>query len=305
MVSNSLFFVLIAGSVCDASHSSDDEMFLLQKHTREKDIIGHQIHTEYIDWDVCNAEIYSNLGGLGGNNLEGTDLTKRELRYKNITTLENGSSMDLVITNTTEYLANPINPDMAADAGESTMGAQWFNGKNGCMARFNIRSPSDVNLKFRMVWTGTDELVGSGYKYDFSIFDFDMSQTGSMEQITVQGIDSWWSLISPVVVGDAYTFNTVYAQVDNPSDPLHLTDAQEAASVALLYSTNEWDVTFRSIDTEMRGAIGGRNFMFAGQSALSCKKDADGSCVETSGKAGSNPRDRRERGRKSRGSKRR
>jgi hypothetical protein len=245
-----------------------------------------------IDWDVCNSQVYSNLGGLGGDNPPGTVLDKQEIRYKSIAKIEGGQAFDMVIVNTTEYTPNPENPAAAAEAGNHEIGGQYLNGKKECMARFNMYSPGEVTLKFTIVLAGTDTPAPSDYTYDFTVFDFDGSKKGSMEQVEVSGIDSWVeSKVPPTIQGDKYIFNPTSKQVDNPSDPFDMTGAQMGASVGLVYSEPSWDITFRSIDTSGSGETGGRNFMFAGRSLIhekgtehtttttTCVRDEDGVCV--------------------------
>lgn len=245
-----------------------------------------------IDWDVCHSKVYSNLGGLGGDNPPGTVLNKREIRYSNIAKIEGGQAFDMVIVNTTEYTPNPDNPSAAAEAGNHDIGGQYLNGKKECMARFNMYSPGEVTLKFTMVLAGTDTPAPPDFRYDFTVFDFDGSKKGTKEQVEVSGIDSWVeSKVPPEIKGDKYVFNPTATQVDNPSDPFDMTGAQMGASVGLVYSSPSWDVTFRAIDTTGSGEVGGRNFMFAGRSLIhekgtehtttttTCVRDEDGVCV--------------------------
>jgi len=256
------------------------QMFALQKGSQK------------VDWDVCNSQIYSNLGGLGGDNPPGTVLGPHELRYKKIATIAGGQSFDMVITNTTEYKPNPETPTAAVEAGQPDAGGQWMNGKKECMARFNIYSPGEVKMKFQIVLAGTNVLAPPDFVYDFTIFDFDGSRKGMQEQVTASGMDSWVeSKVPPEVNGDQYTFKPTSVLVDNPSDPFDLTGAQMGASVGFVYSVPEWEMTFAAVDTQGAGEVGGRNFMFAGRSKIhdegtphtttttTCMKDEDGVCV--------------------------
>lgn len=244
----------------------NDALIMLQRSAARK---VSSSTSQVIDWDVCNSEVYSNLGGLGGNNPPGTVMGPREIRYRNIARIEGGQAFDMVIVNMTEYSPNSENPAAAAEAGNHDIGGQYLNGKKECMARFNMYSPGECVLKFSMVLAGTDILAPPMFRYDFTVFDFDGSKAGSMEQVEVTGIDSWVeSKVAPTIEGDKYIFNPASRQVDNPSDPFDMTPAQMEASVGLVYSKPEWEITFRSIDTTGSGQTGGRNFMFAGRSLI-------------------------------------
>jgi len=241
---------------------------------------------EFVDWDLCDKEVYNNLGGVGGRNEPGTDLSggKQEMRFKEVGVTSAGKAIDLVITNTTEYVPNPWTPKAAraADA-NATIGGQYFNGRKECVGVFNIDSPSTVTLKFSMVLAGTDKLAPAGI-YDFSILDWDKSEMGVVEEIVVEGIENWTYIgdVKPVTLddkGDKLMFSSKGSarpatgnEVTNPSAPDDLTDAQKKASVAFVYKASEWEITFKAIDYGTRepgpGHPGGRNFIFAGRSPL-------------------------------------
>lgn len=295
MVGSALIWTAAAGAL--ASHES----LSLFQHAATVRMAGRgskiaAYKEELTDWNMCSSEVHSNLGGLGGVDIKEEDgpSQARELRYKTIAKFPDGRGVDLVITNTSVYLPNPDNPKQARQAGDRNIGAQWMNGRNGCLGRFNINSPGEVSLKFVLAYSGTNTPISLQKKVDFTIFDFDTSQYGMVEQITVTGIDSWVEgNVKPVAHGDEYVFtgdkNNV--NVDNPEDPYDLTPEQMNACVGLVYATSEWEIKFSAIDSTNSGTSGGRNFLFAGKTLLqdkgtpmtttttTCVRDESGVCV--------------------------
>jgi hypothetical protein len=127
-----------------------------------------------------------------------------------------------------------------------------------------------------------------------TIFDFDTSEKGMAEQITVTGMESWVEGEVPEINADgAYVFtgNLDNVEVENPDSRYNLTASQMDASVGLVYPTSEWEIKFGAVDLSASGAVGGRNFLFAGRTQLedngtrrtttttTCVRDDDGVCV--------------------------
>jgi len=291
-----------AALVCTAAASalaSQDSLSLVQQLATVN--TGGHVQDEEIpapkDWNMCNSDMMSNLGGLGGFNVKmklGHTKTP-ELRYMNVAKFPDGRMVDLVVTNTSGYLPNPANPKQAKEAGDRDIGGQYMNGRKGCLGRFNIKSPGDVKLKFTLAYGGTNTPIPVEHPIDFTVFDFDTSERGMAEQITVKGMDSWVEgKVKPTVNSEgAYVFtgdlNNV--NIDNPEDRYDLTPEQMNACVGLVYPTAEWEIGFGAIDTTNSGDTGGRNFMFAGRTLLqdkgtpktttttTCVRDEDGVCV--------------------------
>jgi len=280
-----------AASVC----GSQDSLSLVQQLATVHEATATRVPLK--DWNLCTSEMHSNLGGLGGFNVpmdQGHSQAK-ELRYMNVAKYPDGRTVDLVIVNTTEYRPNPANPKQAREAGDKEIGGQYMNGRKGCLGRFNIESPGEVNLKMSLTFGGTNEVIPVQHDLDLTIFDFDTSDKGMAEQITVTGINSWVEgKVKPEVNKDgAYVFtgDLTNINIDNPEDRYDLTPEQMNACVGLVYPTTEWEIKFGAIDTTNSGEIGGRNFMFAGRTLLqdegtpqtttttTCVRDEDGVCV--------------------------
>lgn len=284
----------LTAAVVDAKDSSSDALILYQRHSAlvKNAALSKESSTRgKVDWSICNSEVYSNLGGVGGKNPPGTDMSQKEIRFKRVSDL-GGTALDLRITNTTHYHPNPANPKKAAEEGDTKIGGEWYNGRQNCMGMFNMYSPGAVTLKFQMVLSGTNTLAPNDYTYDFTVFDFDASKKGMEEHVIVSGIDSWVEgRVSPTVQGDSYVFKPVSVEVENPNDPMDMTQEQMDASVGLVYSRNEWEIEFQAVDTKNSGATGGRNFLFAARSLLhdkgtpqtttttTCLRDDAGVCV--------------------------
>jgi len=205
------------------------------------------------EWHFCGAEVSSNLGGLG------PDFgAPQELRFKRVLKLvKTGEELDLVVTNTTEYSANDI----------------LKNGEQACFGRINIQSPGSLTMDFKLVATGTDNLVDD-LEHDFTVMDLDHSKAGMMESITTSGfIGTPTSVITPVLAADgvSYTFEGLDSSkaITDPKSPWNLTQPQKDASVGFKFSGRDsWEVTYNTWDDTGSLSGGGRNFLFTGKTSL-------------------------------------
>lgn len=100
-----------------------------------------------VDWRFCDENgvsvpIINNLGGLGPN----TSFAP-ELRYYGIAADSDGGAIDLVVTNTSEYIPNPGSKN-------------GFSGE--CFGQINVRNlggENTVDLDFNLYKSGTYEPV--------------------------------------------------------------------------------------------------------------------------------------------------
>lgn len=239
----------------------------------------------WVDLNLCTDGVHANLGGLGGVNVGETgpeDKTadgkwKKELRYKNVAKLPTGEKLDLVVTNLTEYISNPINPKPAALLPESAAVGEDSGTKHGCLGSINIKAPGKVQLKFSLMLRGTDTPAPNNYTYDFTILDFDRSKYGMYEEVSTHRFASYFSQsIKPTVVGEQYRFasSADAVEVPNPEEGYKLTEEQLQASVGLVFAhVNHWKLDFKAVDSPdgIRELEVGRNIFFAGRTSLQSK----------------------------------
>jgi len=201
-----------------------------------------------VDWRLCNSTVHSNLGNMG------PDSGDSEIRYSNVGTL-NGDSIDLVVTNNTEYSAWTVTN----------------NGLSDCFGKINIRAPSTVTLTFRFVRSGTNDLVELHRSF-LTIYDIDQSGSGMQEQISFNtAMSAYHTMPATELLRSSaegvltFTSTAVGNAVDNPSDPQSLTSDQKARAITVEYDNlGEYTVTFAAIGDTGKG----RNFFFAGISEL-------------------------------------
>lgn len=212
--------------------------------------------------------VTSNLGGVGGIDVDEngveiprTGKAKKEVRFHNVTTLQDGTMLDLVMTNLTQYVAKPTT-------------GQDMNGRKECLGRLNILAPGDVQIRFAFVLHGTDELAPAATKHYFTVLDFDKSGAGMTEEVIVDQsfeaiaqTDMPWSRDA----SGRYVFKAKPQSIEipNPTDPYDLSPEQQNAAVGLQYfETSEWIVEFKAEVVGDATASGGRNFLFAGKTQL-------------------------------------
>lgn len=165
-------------------------------------------------------------------------------------------TVDLEITSASPYY--PYNASM--------------NGMNGEFLSLNVRSGTTVDFRFKFI----DRLLNRPFKADpfiFSVFDLDQQlDGGAQESVTVQ--DYLWYRLGGVTTvvreGDEFTGTAHGTMWDNPSNALSLADNHTQRSISFLVdSTTEFGVHLR-----VSAGWTGRNFLFAGQSVVTCERRA-------------------------------
>lgn len=219
----------------------------------------------------------SNLGGLGGP-LTATQTTPPVIRISSVATMEDGTVVDLEIRNLTNYAA--ANPRLNT-VRRRTLGS--FGGVNLLASAHG--SGADLawtSLRFTFLNAQTSQPVLLGRTY-ISFYDFDLSAS-SRECLQVKGASSY-RLSSDTAISEGaagiggfpslpvsdpwatpiFCATLSGTNADNPQDPRGLDDVQRPRAVMFVFDdASSFDVRI-SID----GCCGGgRNFLFAGRSAI-------------------------------------
>eukprot|EP00928_Gymnodinium_smaydae_P010665 TRINITY_DN14021_c0_g1_i6.p1 TRINITY_DN14021_c0_g1~~TRINITY_DN14021_c0_g1_i6.p1 ORF type:complete len:1058 (-),score=122.88 TRINITY_DN14021_c0_g1_i6:2-3175(-) len=120
--------------------------------------------------------MHQNLGGLG------PDSGAAELRFFDVATWEN-RSLDLVITNASVLASRNI-----------TMNGK-LNGTEGCVARVNVLSSTNVTLIASFVHADdTNPSNSAGFQIDVNVHDLEIGKkSGTMEVFVTKDADSWRS----------------------------------------------------------------------------------------------------------------
>ena len=210
-------------------------------------------HEDEVDWSLCSGNVQSNLGGMG------PDAGEEAIRFSDIATV-NEQAIDLLITNITTY--TPKNTAV--------------NGRATCFGIINLRSGSDVTLKFRFVKSGTLDLM-EDHDFLYSVYDVDgYNKAEVKEKVTfVSAVDGFWLMPNTElevfgVAGQALTFQSTENgnAKDNPQYPNGLSKLEESRTFTVqMKGRSEFDVTFAA-PAPAGVSSGGRNFMFAGKSDL-------------------------------------
>jgi len=235
--------------------------------------------TCYVKWNICDADVEQDVGG-------------HVLRYKNVATLGTdaedcpaglygtgggGQVLDLIVDNMTPYKAHN----------------RGRNGKNGCLGVVNLKALTNATLKFTLVKSGTDDVVPSDPKHpfttDFNLFDFDQSSAGMQEHAGFTGfnkihINSKSMRKNVDAVDDVTWVHSETPAVENPNTDIRkkLTSDQIKSSFSVSYhGTATWEVVLKVEEKEgAKAHVGGRNFLFSGESCASwrlhkcrCPKD--------------------------------
>eukprot|EP00928_Gymnodinium_smaydae_P010661 TRINITY_DN14021_c0_g1_i2.p1 TRINITY_DN14021_c0_g1~~TRINITY_DN14021_c0_g1_i2.p1 ORF type:complete len:1161 (-),score=139.14 TRINITY_DN14021_c0_g1_i2:2-3484(-) len=127
-------------------------------------------------WTLCGKRMHQNLGGLG------PDSGAAELRFFDVATWEN-RSLDLVITNASVLASRNI-----------TMNGK-LNGTEGCVARVNVLSSTNVTLIASFVHADdTNPSNSAGFQIDVNVHDLEIGKkSGTMEVFVTKDADSWRS----------------------------------------------------------------------------------------------------------------
>jgi hypothetical protein len=207
---------------------------------------------KFTDWTLCDAEIHSNLGGLG------PDDGDENIRYSNVATTVDGIAVDLLVTNQTTYLPKDSS----------------LNKVENCLGRISVSAgePEKVGLLFKFVESGTEEAVAAS-NYLFSAVDIDKGSSGTEKVTFVTAVSKYWTrdtnnLEKSGSKDDDLAFKAEASAVDNPENFPSLTTAQKKSAVTVYYE----DVTQFKVRLSLKGASGkkkeGRSFFFGGWSAL-------------------------------------
>jgi len=220
--------------------------------------------------DLAHAVVsHSNLGGAC------PDSGAETLVYSNVF-----PNTDMVVRAESPYTPNLLNAN----------GGVLHNGLHGGFGVINMACDGSVDLTFSFVDSSSGQPV-TPTPFLFTWFDSDHGMAHeSREAITVAGFSSYHltdiSALDMTEVGEglsevalaggngAATFTSTMrgGKVDNPVSPVTLTKLQQDRSVALLFSgKSSFSVTLS--ETGYANPQG-RNFYFAGSSALVCPDDA-------------------------------
>jgi hypothetical protein len=233
-------------------------------------VASMQICTEARTLDLSRATVtHSNLGGAG------PDSGSETLKYSNVF-----SNIDLVIFATSPYTPNLLNAN----------GGVLHNGLHADFGVINMACDGSVDLTFKFTDSTTGQTVTPA-PFLFTWFDSDHGMAHeSRESITISGFSSYHmtgdTALDVAAVGDslseealaagngAATFTSTMrgGKIDNPVSPLSLTRLQKDRTVALYFSGKS-SFTVTLAETGYANPQG-RNFYFAGSSALVCPQDA-------------------------------
>jgi len=221
------------------------------------------------DWNFFHSTVtQNNLGGVGPNKSD-----KQEVRFADVADM-----IDLVLTidkahQVKPYVTNDVNKKNKADW---TPGYE-NNGISGKFGEINIRGGTSVAMQFTLVESGTDIPVQIAPEQTvfFSVYDLDGTSVGQEYIKFTTPVDSYKTTTSTTVKiagGDTNLQATAGrggSDLDNPSDPLALTQLQMDSTVWIAYKgRNTWGMTFGEAGNPK--GQGGRNLLFAGR--------ADGDC---------------------------
>lgn len=211
--------------------------------------------------------VHSNLGGSG------PDTGDETLVFGNVK-----SGVNLVISATSPYTPNSVN---------AQGGILRNDIKNG-FGVVNLASGSSVDLKFQFqdAATGAPKTMES---FLFTFFDADHGMAHeSREAVTVSGFSSYkFSEETALDIIETATDDAALAagagvatftstmrggKVDNPTNPMSLSELQERRTVVLMFE-NKADFTVSAGESGYANAQG-RNIFFSGSSAMVCQEEA-------------------------------
>jgi hypothetical protein len=221
------------------------------------------------DWTFTNAAVtVNNLGGKGPNKAD-----KQEIRYAGV-----ADGIDLILTTNKAYTVNP----KVKDYNGKQLDGAGNNGMNGKFGVVNVKGGTSVDMIFTLVEEGTDTPVSidPSQTVFFNVFDLDANKGTNKGQgyefvKFTTPVDSY-ALSDSSSVKLSGNNNNLYARsgrfgsdVDNPTDPLAMTQLQKDSAVSITYKgRNTWGMTFGEANNPTNK--GGRNLMFAGRSEEDC-----------------------------------
>jgi hypothetical protein len=138
-----------------------------------------------------------------------------------------------------------------------------------------VKGNTKANLIFTLVNAGTDTPVDIApeQKVFFAVFDLDNNGPPSQEVLSLTTKPESHALATPTEVKrtGAFSFQSTTKgdDLDNPTDPLKMTDIQKQRAVWMTYKgTATWGMTFG--ETGNAKGKGGRNLLFAGRAEGAC-----------------------------------
>jgi hypothetical protein len=244
--------ILIFVCLCAGSWASleDDKLSLLQRTvSRRSRLISPDTRCEVAtSCKIALSKVTKNDLDKGG-----------EIRYSEAC-VEKGEKVDLVVTTTSDYVTKK----------------PWLNGLKGPYGNINLNAQTGYDFTFSFYKSGTTTPVEIS-AFHFTIFDIDgWYKGGSMrQQESVTFFGSEHFLVGQncelhrqiEATQSTFTATTGGGYQDNPKNPMELTSKQLSRSVTFFYK----DVSSFKAKFEIKGysKLGTRNFMFAGESAVS------------------------------------
>jgi len=218
-------------------------------------VLGAMLLASYAE----SIELKFDSSNLLANNLGGKGPVFTDdpmILYGDVAEFE-GKMLALRVTNKSEYsVANSA-----------------FNGLSGMFGEINVQSASSVDLTFCLLDQDTMDPVAVDH-FDFTFVDLDTGNNHQrVEEVVASGFVGDFTLMENDLlitdVGDiqrSYKATVVGTLVDNPTDPMALTNAQMRKAFTLMFmGTPCFDVTFL---VSGPANFFGRNFLFAGSSIL-------------------------------------
>lgn len=204
------------------------------------------------------ALLFSNLAGKGPDTMEDAAMVFRDVFPAS------GKSVNLQIKALSSY--TPAN-------------TSW-NGQYGSYGSINVQEGTSVDLEFAFVKAKKGKPYKVEHSFIFSILDFDSQwDGGGAEKVMVDGFEEYYVTDNTKVnIGKDQRNRTVFkatvggTELDNPDDPMNLTEEALDKSVSLLIPpTSSFTITV-GVSPGWPGS--GRNFMFAGWTTTPCPVSA-------------------------------
>lgn len=225
--------------------------------------VGEACISRAVRLDFFNSQLaHKNLGGLG------PDEGSMDMRYTRVGR-KDGRPFDLVVRNTSFYRSH-------------NQGRNGLAGGDGGYGIINVKAGSAVDLHFSFEDSESKApLVLPAFH--FSFLDLDESRR-TKERLSIGGFENYTLdsetevAVKPVAGGAVFESTRVGFLCDNPRDPMTLGEVtckgqsvnQKRRAVTFLFSNvSGFDLNLEASCRKNCGRQGGRNFLFAGSSALS------------------------------------
>jgi len=208
-----------------------------------------RIEHEMTDWNLCNSDVHSNLGGLG------PDTGELGIRHRNVASALGGKAVDLFISNVTHYSAHEAH-------------LNGHDQKSPCLGIINLDHCTNVTLEAKFLISGTNTPVELDM-FAFTVYDVDKSSSSEFRLQLPRDMTSYFvdEDTSLRVIGDdplEFRASMVGTDDDNPASATELTSLQMARTVAFQYAGRSGFTFTIALD----GGHRGRNIIFAGSSPL-------------------------------------